>query len=117
MKGENYLYFQNNAAEASATNECIMIPASRVLGMTVGSQYFPTRGFLLTYQSLSNTGTAKGYVLIYCANKTPVQVAEAMDDVIAAINSTPDDGFVTIIDVLNNVYCSKHITSAFIASV
>ena len=43
MKGENYLYFQDDAAEANATNECIMIPASKVLGMSLGASYY--RGF------------------------------------------------------------------------
>ena len=38
MKGENYLYIQGDAAEANATDKCIMIPASRVLGVSVGSQ-------------------------------------------------------------------------------
>jgi hypothetical protein len=113
MKGENYLYFQDDAAEANATNECIMIPASRVLGMSVGASNgeVDEDAFYLSYESLTNTAAARGGVVIAC---TLDKQKEAMDDVISAMNSTPGDGFVVICDVLNGVFCSPHITGCTI---
>jgi hypothetical protein len=116
MKGENYLYFQDDAAEANATNECIMIPASRVLGMSLGS----TSGtgdadaFNLCYESMTNTGVSRGRVLFAC---TADKQKEAMDDVVSAMSATPGDGFVVICDVLNSVFCSPHITGCSIDTV
>jgi|TARA_R110002124_G_scaffold221006_1_gene386696 hypothetical protein len=113
MKGENYLYFQDDAAEANATNECIMIPASRVLGMSVGAAdgTVDNDAFYLSYEALSNTGAARGSVLIAC---TADKQKEAMDDVVSAMNSNPGDGFVVMADVLNQVFCSTHITGCTI---
>ena len=115
MKGENYLYFQDDAAEANATNECIMIPASKVLGMSVGDAdgLVDTDAFYLSYESFSNTGAARGSVLIAC---TADKQKEAMDDVVAAMNSTPGDGFVVMCDVKNGIFCSPHITGCTIDS-
>ena len=113
MKGENYLYFQDDAAEANATNECIMIPASRVLGMSVGNSDGTTGITLMTlfYEAMTNTGAARGLARFVVTSGKHV---EAMDDVVAAMNSTPDDGFVVIADVLNQVFCSQYITSCAI---
>ena len=113
MKGENYLYFEDDATEANATDECIMIPASRVLGMSPGSTdgTGSDQTTMLYYEALSNTGAARGYVrLIHTADKH----TEVMEDVVSAINSTPGDGFVVICDVLNQVFCSPHITNCII---
>jgi hypothetical protein len=113
MKGENYLYFQDDAAEANATDECIMIPASKVLGMSLGAAdgTGDADAFYLSYEALTNTGAARGSVLIAC---TADKQKEAMDDVVAAMNSTPGDGFVVMCDVLNGVFCSPHITGCTI---
>jgi len=113
MKGENYLYFQDDAAEANATNECILIPASSVLGMSLGAAdgTGDADAFYLSYEAITNTGAARGSVLIAC---TADKQKEAMDDVVAAMNSTPGDGFVVMCDVLNGVFCSPHITGCTI---
>jgi nitrogen regulatory protein PII len=113
MKGENYLYFQDDAAEANATDEAVMIPASRVLGMSVGAAdgTGDNDAFYLSYESLTNTGAARGSVLIAC---TADKQKEAMDDVAAAMNSTVGDGFVVMCDVLNSIFCSPHITGCTI---
>ena len=116
MKGENYLYFQDDAAEANATDECIMIPASRVLGMSLGTTdgTGDADAFYLSYEAMTNTGVARGSVLIAC---TADKQKEAMDDVVAAMNSTPGDGFVVMCDVLNSVFCSPHITGCTVNTV
>ena len=113
MKGENYLYFQDDAAEANTTDEAVMIPASRVLGMSVGAAdgTADNDAFYLSYESLTNTGAARGSVLIAC---TADKQKEAMDDVAAAMNSTVGDGFVVMCDVLNSIFCSPHITGCTI---
>ena len=114
MKGENYLYFQDDAAEANATNECIMIPASKVLGMSLGNASgVNDNAFYMSYEAMTNTGAARGAVLIVC---TPGKQVEAMEDVVAAINSTPGDGFVVMCDVKNSIFCSPHITGCTIDS-
>jgi len=115
MKGENYLYFHksNDGNEANATNECILIPASSVLGMSVGAAdgTADRDAFYLSYEAVTNTGAARGSVLIAC---TADKQREAMDDVVAAMNSNPSDGFVVICDVKNSVFCSPHITGCTI---
>ena len=116
MKGENYLYFQDDAAEADATNECVMIPASKVLGMSVGAANgeVDADALYLSYESFSApVGTSRGGVVIAC---TLGKQKEAMDDMVAAMNSTPGDGFVVMCDVLNGVFCSPHITGCTIDS-
>jgi hypothetical protein len=67
--------------------------------------------FYLSYEALSNTGAARGSVLIAC---TADKQREAMDDVVSAMNATPGDGFTVIADVLNSIFCSQHITGATI---
>jgi len=115
MKGENYLYIQDDAAEANATNECVMIPASRILGMSPGNSTGVGGATLLMlhWEALSNTGAARGHVRFVITSGKHV---EAMDDVVAAMNSTPGDGFVVIADVLNGVFCSPWITGAAITT-
>ena len=116
MKGENYLYFCDTTDEPNATDECIMIPASRVLGMSVGAAdgTVDADAFYLSYEAMTNTGAARGAVLINC---TAGAQKEAMDDVAAAINSTPGDGFVVIADVKNSVFCSQNITGCTINTI
>lgn len=112
MKGENYLYIQGDAAEANATDKCIMIPASRVLGVSVGSQSGTAGDYVyLSYEAITNTGAARGSVRF---DVTVGEQIKAMDDLVAATNSNPSDGFVVICDVKNKVFCSPFITGAAI---
>ena len=108
MKGENYLYFQDDSAEADGTNKCVMIPASRVLGVSVGNHSGEAADEIcITYQGLTNTGTSYGAVRLGVTNG---KQAEAMDHLVDAINSNPSDGFVVILDIQNQVFCSPYIT-------
>lgn len=105
---ENNLYFCDTADEANATNEAILIPQSRVLGLYPGVVAGTTGdNMTLFFQSLSNTGAARGSILFAIANG---KFIEASNDLVAAMNSTPGDGFVTIADVKNGIFCSNHIT-------
>ena len=118
---ENYLYFCDTTDEPNATNEAILLPASKVLGIVPGVVAGTTGdNMTLFFEALSNTGAAQGTVLLTIANG---KYAEACDDLIAAMNSTPSDGFVVIANAFLPAagnseglpagigqFCSEHIT-------
>lgn len=108
MKGENYLYFCDTTDEPNSSDEAVLIPASKVLGLSIGAANgtYDNDALYLSFERLSHTA-ARGAVLLACtAGKLP----EAMDDVCAAMSATPGDGFTVIADVQNGVFCSPHIT-------
>tara|TARA_R110002020_G_scaffold378977_1_gene589996 strand:- start:326 stop:676 length:351 start_codon:yes stop_codon:yes gene_type:complete len=114
MKGENYLYFNAHTAEPAADDKAFMIPASTVLGMSPGAAngLVDVDAFYLSCEGF--TGTAgRAAVLISC---TEGKMVEAMDDLCAAMNSNPGDGFVVIADVANSNFCSPHITGCAVDS-
>ena len=107
MKGENYLYFCDTSDEADGTDEAILIPASRVLGISVGNSLGTSANeVLISYEDMTNTGTGYGAVRL---GVTIGKQAEAMDHLVDAINSNPSDGFVVILDRKNQVFCSPYI--------
>ena len=111
MKGENYLYFNGTTAEPNGADKAGMIPTCKVLGVTVGSA--DKDAMFLSFAGFVNDGNSKGSVLI--AVKDGKQ-KEAMDDLTAAMNSNPSDGFVVIADDHAGVYCSENITGCTVDS-
>jgi hypothetical protein len=105
---ENYLYFCDTTDEPNATDEAILIPVSKVLGIHPG-RGDGLAGDLMTlhFEALSNTGAAEGEVKFTITNG---KFIDACTDLVAAMNSTPGDGFVNIADVQNGLFCSSHIT-------
>ena len=116
MKGENYLYFcDTTASEPDANDEAVLIPASTVLGISVGN----ASGFNANEIYLSAQGPV-GDLNGRAAVEISVQAGkhrEAMDDIAAAINSNPSDGFVVIYDALTKDSCSSFITGISVDTV
>tara|TARA_R100000231_G_scaffold8251_2_gene11067 strand:+ start:692 stop:1045 length:354 start_codon:yes stop_codon:yes gene_type:complete len=115
MKGENYLYFCDTTGEPAAADTAILIPASTVLGISIGAAdgtvdddalYLSCQGFV------GDNNSRAAVILAVTAGK----LKEAMDDVCAAINAHPGDGFTVIADVKNGVFCSNHITGCTVDS-
>ena len=115
MKGENYLYFNGTTAEPNGADKAVMIPTCKVLGVAVGAANGSADkdAMFLSFAGFVNDGNSKGSVLI--AVKDGKQ-KEAMDDLTAAMNSNPSDGFVVIADDHAGVYCSEHITGCTVDS-
>ena len=115
MKGENYLYFNDVAGEPDGANKAFLIPTSSILGINIGNAtdedapghiYLRCKGF---------TGATSGSAAVLIAVKTGKH-REAMDDLVAAINSNPGDGFVVIADVQNKEFVSPHIVGCAVDS-
>lgn len=106
---ENYLYFCDTTDEPNATNEAILIPSSKVLGIAPGvvAGTVGAVNMTLFFEALSNTGAAQGTVLFTIASGKYI---DACADLVTAMNSTPGDGFVNIADAQNGLFCSSHIT-------
>ena len=126
MKGENYLYFCDTTDDPNATDEAILIPASAVLGMSVGAAdgTVDTDALYLSFDGFVGDGNSRGAVIIAC---TADKQKEAMDDIVRAMNSNPSDGFVVIADAKVNTdakkgavgvgqFCSSYITGCTIDS-
>tara|TARA_R100000458_G_C8061192_1_gene104044 strand:+ start:128 stop:481 length:354 start_codon:yes stop_codon:yes gene_type:complete len=115
MKGENYLYFCDTTDEPNATDEAILIPASTVRGISVGAANgeVDEDALYLSAEGFVGDGNSRAAVILAV---TAGKLTEAMDDVCAAMNATPGDGFTVIADVQNAVYCSEHITGCTIDS-
>ena len=116
MKGENYLYFNGPTAEPAATDRACLIPASAVLGISVGDSAgeVDADALLLSFDGFVGDGNSRAGIIIAV---TEGKLVEAMDDIVAAINSTPGDGFVVIGDDFKKTYCSEHITGITVDSV
>jgi len=115
MKGENYLYFCDTTDEPNATDEAILIPASTVLGISVGAADGTVDDDALYLSCQGFVGDANSRAAVILA-VTAGKLKEAMDDVCAAINAEPGDGFTVIADVKNSVFCSPHITGCTVDS-
>tara|TARA_Y100001963_G_scaffold141934_1_gene210823 strand:+ start:790 stop:1143 length:354 start_codon:yes stop_codon:yes gene_type:complete len=115
MKGENYLYFCDTTDEPNAADEAILIPASTVLGISVGAAdgTVDDDALYLSCQGFVGDGNSRAAVILAV---TAGKLKEAMDDVCSAINANPGDGFTVIADVQNGVYCSEHITGCTVDS-
>ena len=94
MKGENYLFFSTPVDEPNAANECIMIPASSVLGIVPGNLLTPgLTTSTLFFKGLANTGATRGTVVM---THTSEKYKELCEDLVSAMNSTVSDGFVNM---------------------
>ena len=115
MKGENYLYFCDTTDEPNAADEAVLIPASVVLGISIGAAdgSVDDDALYLTHEGFVGDGNSRGAVILAV---TAGKLVEAMDDVVSAINANPSDGFTVIADVQNGVYCSTHITGCTVDS-
>ena len=115
MKGENYLYFNGHTSEPAAADRAIMIPASTVRGISVGAAdgTVDADGMYLSCEGFVGDNNSRAAVFIAV---TAGKQIEAMDDIAAAIASTPGDGFVVIADDHNKTYCSEHITGCTVDS-
>ncbi len=115
MKGENYLYFNGHTAEPAADDRAMMIPASTVLGISVGAADGTTDddALYLSCEGFVGDGNSRGAVVLAV---TAGKLKEAMDDIASAMNSNPGDGFVVIADDHNQTYCSEHITGCTVDS-
>ena len=110
MKGENYLYFCDTAtSEPDNNDESVLIPASTVLGISMGNATgFDSQHIYLSAQGGVGDNNGRVGITLGVAGGKNIQ---AMDDIAAAINSNPSDGFVVIHDALTNDSCSPFITS------
>jgi hypothetical protein len=115
MKGENYLYFCDTTDEPNDADEAILIPASTVRGISIGAAdgTVDEDALYLSCEGFTGTGNARAAVVLAV---TAGKLAEAMDDVCAAMNANPGDGFTVIADVKNNVFCSEHVTGCTVDS-
>jgi len=115
MKGENYLYFCDTTDEPNAADEAILIPASTVLGISVGAAdgTVDDDALYLSCQGFVGDGNSRAAVILAV---TAGKLKEAMDDVCSAINANPGDGFTVIADVANSTFCSDHITGCTVDS-
>ena len=115
MKGENYLYFNGHTAEPAADDRAMMIPASTVLGISIGAAdgTVDDDALYLSCEGFVGDGNSRGAVVLAV---TAGKLVEAMDDIASAMSSTPGDGFVVIADDLNKTYCSEHITGCTVDS-
>ena len=105
---ENYLYCCSTTDEPNAADEAVLIPSSRVISITAGNKNGLGDIDMLTlfFDGMGNDATA-GAVEFACVDG---KQKEAMDDLVAAINSNPGNGFVVLSDDQNDVFCSPHIT-------
>ncbi len=105
---ENYLYCCGTTAEPSGANEAVLVPSSKVISITAGAKdgTGDIDALTLFFEGMGNDATA-GAVTFACADG---KQKEAMDDLVAAINSNPGNGFVVLSDDQNSVFCSPHIT-------
>ena len=116
MKGENYLFFSTPVDEPNAADECIMIPASSVLGIVPGALLTPgLTTTTLFFKGTANTGATRGSVVL---THTSGKYKEVCEDLVSAMNSTVSDGFVNMFngfqtDIPN---ASSHVTSILIDS-
>ena len=115
MKGENYLYFCDTAAEPDAADTTILIPASTVRGISVGDANgeVDDDALYLSAEGFVGDGNSRAAVVLAV---TAGKLKEAMDDVASAMSATPGDGFTVIADVKNSVFCSPHITGCTVDS-
>ena len=115
MKGEHYLYFCDTTDEPNDADEAILIPASTVRGISIGAAdgTVDEDALYLSCEGFTGTGNARAAVVLAV---TAGKLAEAMDDVCAAMNANPGDGFTVIADVKNNVFCSEHVTGCTVDS-
>ena len=115
MRGENYLYFNGHTAEPAADDKAMMIPASTVLGIAIGAiaGTVDVDAIYLTCEGFVGDGNSRGSVVLAV---TEGKLVEAMDDVVSAINSNPNDGFIVIADDHNGTYISEHITGCTVDS-
>lgn len=93
----------------------MMIPASTVLGIAIGAiaGTVDVDAIYLTCEGFVGDGNSRGSVVLAV---TEGKLVEAMNDLVAAINANPGDGFKVIADVANSVFCSKHITGCTVDS-
>ena len=119
MKGENYLYFCDTSDEPNAADEAILVPASTLRGITCGSDNglsHPSR-VCKHFEGFVGDGNSKADVTILLnSDTTGVKQIQIVDDIVNAINSNPGDGFVTIADSQNGVFCSPEITGCTVDS-
>jgi len=111
MKGENYLYFCSTTDEPNTTDEAILIPASAVRAIHAGIVN-GTNGNSVTIAAegfVAGDGNSRATLKLALIDRTNATFTGAMDDLSAAINATPGDGFTVIADAQNGVFCSKHI--------
>ena len=93
----------------------MMIPASTVLGVAVGAiaGSVDADAIYLTCEGFVGDGNSRASVALAV---TEGKIVEAMDELTAAMNSNPGDGFIVIADVANGVFCSDHITGCAVDS-
>ena len=105
---ENYLYCCATTDEPNAANEAVLVPSSKVISVTAGAKdgTGDIDALTLFFEGMGNDGSA-GAVTFAC---TDGKQKEAMDDLVAAINSNPGNGFVVLSDDKNSVFCSPYIT-------
>jgi hypothetical protein len=119
MKGENYLYFCDQTVEPTATDQAVLLPASTLRGITVGSDTgvsHPAR-VVMHFEGLVGDGNSKADVTISGdSDVTGAIQIKIVDDVVNAINSNPGDGFVVIADRLNGVFGSPLLTGCNVDS-
>tara|TARA_R110002020_G_scaffold8546_1_gene34095 strand:- start:1458 stop:1811 length:354 start_codon:yes stop_codon:yes gene_type:complete len=115
MKGENYLYFCDTTDEPNNADEAILIPASTVLGVSIGAAdgTVDNDALYLSAQGFVGDGDSRAAVVLAV---TAGKLKEAMDDVASAISGTVGNGFTVIADVKNGVFCSDHITGCTVDS-
>lgn len=109
MKSQkNYLYCCATTDEPNAADEAVLIPSSKVISITAGAKAGTgdIDALTLFFEGMGNDATAGAVTFACVAEKQK----EAMDDLVAAINSNPGNGFVVLSDDKNNVFCSPHIT-------
>jgi hypothetical protein len=119
MKGENYLYFCDTTDEPNAADEAILVPASTLRGITCGANTglaHPAR-ITMHFEGFVGDGNSKADVtVLFGGDPTGVQQIQIVDDIANAINSNPGDGFVTIVDSQNGVFCNPLITGCTVDS-
>tara|TARA_R100000234_G_scaffold117203_1_gene95296 strand:+ start:467 stop:820 length:354 start_codon:yes stop_codon:yes gene_type:complete len=115
MKGENYLYFCDTTDEPNAADEAMLIPASTVLGVSIGAAdgTVDADALYLSCQGFVGDNNSRAAVALAV---TEGKLKEAMDDLASAISANPGSGFTVICDVQNSVFCSDHITGCTVDS-
>ena len=113
MKGENYLYFNAHTAEPAADDKAVMVPASKILGISIGAANGSADkdALFLSFAGFVNDTNSKGSVIIAV---TIGKLKEAMDDIAAAMAG--DNAFVVVADDHKKIYCSEHITGCTVDS-
>tara|TARA_R100001440_G_scaffold42246_2_gene61914 strand:+ start:882 stop:1253 length:372 start_codon:yes stop_codon:yes gene_type:complete len=112
---ENYLYCNSMTTEPNNADKAVLIPSSKVICIAAGETDAGAQSneFTLFFEGMGNDGTAGSVQFaIPLANSYVDGVfAEAVDDIINAINSNPSNSFVTLADGQNGVFASPHVTS------